>query len=118
MKRDIFCMVVGVLLAVVGIGGYLFGRYNAGKSVEQVKAQAQAELDLRYGKGEALVVMADLPAGSVLEKRVLGLQTIPLSGLSGRVFHVEDLQQVVGRRLAFDLKRGNVLLKTDLLPQQ
>ena len=45
MKRDIFYMVVGVLLAVVGIGGYLFGRYNAGKSVEQVKAQAQAELE-------------------------------------------------------------------------
>ena len=118
MKRDIFYMVVGVLLAVVEIGGYLFGRCNAGKSVEQVKAQAQAELDLRYGKAEALIVMADLPAGAVLEKRVLGLQTIPLSGLSGRVFHVEDLQQVVGRRLAFDLKRGNVLLKTDLLPQQ
>ena len=49
---------------------------------------------------------------------VVGLQTIPLSGLSGRVFHVEDVQQVVGRKLAFDLKRGNVLLKTDLLPQQ
>lgn len=45
MKRDIFYMVVGVLLAVVGIGGYLLGRCNAGKSVEQVKAQAQAELE-------------------------------------------------------------------------
>lgn len=49
---------------------------------------------------------------------VVGLRTIPLSGLSGRVFHVEDLQQVVGRKLAFDLKRGNVILNTDLLPQQ
>ena len=49
---------------------------------------------------------------------VVGLQTIPLSGLSGRVFHVEDLQQVVGRKLAFDLRRGNVILNTDLEPQQ
>lgn len=118
MKRDTFYMVVGVLLAVVGIGGYLFGRYNAGLSAEKAKSQAQAELDLRYGKAEALIVMADLSAGAVLEERVLGRQTIPLSGLSGRVFNVEDLQQVVGRRLAFDLKCGNVLLKTDLLPQQ
>ncbi len=40
-------MVVGILLAVVGIGGYLLGRCNAGLSAEKAKSQAQAELELR-----------------------------------------------------------------------
>ena len=30
----------------------------------------------------------------------------------------EDLDEVLGRTLAFDLKRGDAILKTDLLPKQ
>ena len=81
-----------------------------GKTVGQMVGEARS--------ARQNIVEGSSRAGTVLEKRVLGLQTIPLSGLSGRVFHVEDLQQVVGRKLAFDLKHGNVILKTDLLPQQ
>ena len=37
---------------------------------------------------------------------------------SGRGFHKEDLDEVLGRTLAFDLKHGDAILKTDLLPKQ
>ena len=68
--------------------------------------------------GDVLLVMQDTPAGTVLTKNMLGYKTVPMTGLSGRVFHKEDLDTVLGRTLAFDLKRSNAILKTDLLPQQ
>ena len=62
--------------------------------------------------------MQDTPAGTVLTKNMLGYKTVPMTGLSGRVLHKEDLDEVLGRTLAFDLKRGDAILKTDLLPKQ
>ena len=41
-----------------------------------------------------------------------------MTGLSGRSFHKEDFDEVLGRTLAFDLKHGDAILKTDLLPKQ
>ena len=62
--------------------------------------------------------MQDTPAGTVLTKNMLGYKTVPMTGLSGRVFHKEDLDEVLGRTLAFDLNHGDAILKTDLLPKQ
>ena len=53
-----------------------------------------------------------------LTKNMLGSKTVPMTGLSGRGFHKEDLDEVLGRTLAFDLKHGDAILKTDLLPKQ
>ena len=118
MKHDIFCIVVGILIALTGGGGYLLGRNCAVQSAEQAKSQAQEEFRLRYGFGDVLLVMRDTPAGTVLTKNMLGYKTVPMTGLSGRGFHEEDLDEVLGRTLAFDLKRGDAILKTDLLPKQ
>ncbi len=41
MKHDIFCIVVGILIALTGGGGYLLGRNCAMQSAEQAKSQAQ-----------------------------------------------------------------------------
>ena len=49
MKHDIFCIVVGILIALTGGGGYLLGRNCAMQSAEQAKSQAQEEFRLRYG---------------------------------------------------------------------
>ena len=110
MKHDIFCIVVGILIALTGGGGYLLGRNCAVQSAEQAKSQAQEEFRLRYGFGDVLLVMQDTPAGTVLTKNMLGYKTVPMTGLSGR--------EVLGRTLAFDLKHGDAILKTDLLPKQ
>ena len=118
MKHDIFCIAVGILIALTGGGGYLLGRNCAVQSAEQAKSQAQEEFRLRYGFGDVLLVMQDTPAGTVLTKNMLGYKTVPMTGLSGRVFHKEDLDAVLGRTLAFDLKHGDAILKTDLLPKQ
>ena len=118
MKHDFFCIVVGIFIALTGGGGYLLGRNCAVQSAEQAKSQAQEEFMLRYGLGDVLQVMQDTPAGTVLTKNMLGYKTVPMTGLSGRVFQKEDLDAVLGRTLAFDLKRSNAILKTDLLPKQ
>ena len=47
MKHDIFCIVVGILIALTGGGGYLLGRNCAVQSAEQAKSQAQEEFRLR-----------------------------------------------------------------------
>ena len=70
---------------------------------------------LRYGfLADVLFVSEDVKAGTALTKDKLQCHDYVGMGVSDRCLQAGDLKSVLGRKVAFDLKRGSILLKTDL----
>ena len=70
---------------------------------------------LRYGfVADVLFVEEDVKAGTILTEDKLQRRDYVGMGILDRCLRVEDLKSILGRRVVFDLKRGSILLKTDL----
>ncbi len=88
---------------------------EAEKLQETTICDERKKIDLRYGfVAKVLFVNEDVKAGTVLTKDMLCSRDYIAMGVRDRCLHVDDLKSVLGRKLAFDLKRGSILLKTDI----
>ena len=88
---------------------------EAEKLQETTIGDERKKIDLRYGfVAKVLFVNEDVKAGTVLTKDMLRSRDYVAMGVRDRCLQVDDLKSVLGRKLAFDLKRGSILLKTDL----
>ena len=77
-------------------------------------AHEKAEFNRRYGSMEAVCFKNDVPAGAVLEKRDLGLKTVPELGLRGQAITLDEVDSIIGRKVAIAHTRGEVLMWGDL----
>ena len=88
---------------------------EAEKLQETTIGDERKKIDLRYGfVAKVLFVNEDVKAGTVLTKDMLCSRDYIAMGVRDRCLQVDDLKSVLGRKLAFDLKRGSILLMTDL----
>ena len=68
----------------------------------------------RYGTMEVLCFKHEVPSGTVLEKRDLGLKTVPAVGMRGQALELEHLNDVLGRKTLLGHKTGDVLFWADV----
>ena len=81
----------------------------------RVREDERERFKLRYGfLADVLFVSEDVKAGTALTKDKLQCRDYVGMGVSDRCLQAGDLKSVLGRKVAFDLKRGSILLKTDL----
>ena len=81
----------------------------------QAREDERERFKLRYGfLADVLFVGEDVKAGTVLTKDKLQCRDYVSMGVSDRCLQAGDLKSVLGRGVAFDLKRGSILLRTDL----
>jgi len=79
------------------------------------KDSAAIDFSRRYGfAANVLFVNEDVNAGTLLTKDKLCFRDYVSSGVGDRFIRIEDMKSVLGRKVAFDLKRGSILLRTDL----
>ena len=80
----------------------------------ELDLQIEAKMWQRYGVMRALVFMRDCPRGTVVDRSIIGIKEIPSVGWGGRAYLEADVDTVVGRKVAEDRRRGDVIIKSDL----
>ena len=109
MKRKIVLvasLVAGLLAAV------LTRVYLSAKDAE-VRDFKNKMLD-RYGTIEVLCFRKEVPSGTVLAKSDLGTRVVPALGMRGQALQVEDLGDVLGRKIVLGHTKGDVLFWSDV----
>ena len=109
MKRKIVliaALVAGVLAAV------LTRVYLNAKDAEV--REIRDTFNRKYGRISVLALKKDLPSGTVLQQSDLGGLFVPALGMRGQAVPEEDWRSVVGRKLVFGRRKGEVLFWADV----
>jgi len=109
MKRKI------VLIAslVAGVVAAVLTRFCMLAKDAEVK-ELKESINRRYGTMEVLCYANEVPSGTVLSKADLGLKTVPALGLRGQALTKENADGVLGRKILFGHRRGDVLFWADI----
>ena len=110
MKRKI----VLVVSLVAGVLAALLTHLSFVAKDAEVKELKDAILNRYGGTLEVLCFNRELPSGTVLEKRDLGLKTVPAAGMRGQALELDDLNLILGRKTLLGHKRGDVLFWSDV----
>ena len=108
MKTFFYSVVILMLFAVSACQSV------SQKDEEELNRQVEARLRQRYGFMQALVFMRNCPKGTVVDKSILGVKEIPAEGWGRRAYLEADVKAVIGRKVAEDRRRGDVIIKSDL----
>ena len=104
-----------VLIAALLVGIVAAALTKVYLSAQEAEITRQkAEFNRRYGSMEAVCFKNDVPAGTVLEKRDLGLKTVPELGLRGQAITIDEVDGIIGRKVTIAHSRGDVLMWGDL----
>ena len=109
MKRKI------VLIAslVAGLFAALLTRIYISAKDAEVK-DLKDSINRRYGTMEVLCFAKEMPSGTVLQKSDLGTKTVPAIGMRGQALTLENLSDVVGKKILLGHRRGDVVFWADV----
>ena len=109
MKQRIVLIaaVVAGLLAAVLTRFYLSAK---DAEIDEMKAKFRA----RFGDMEVLCYTEAVPSGAILSKSMLGTKVVPKAGLRGQALTIENLGDVIGRKMLFPRSRGDVMFWSDI----
>ena len=109
MKRQIVLiasLVAGLLAAV------LTRVYLNAKDAEV--REIRDTFNRKYGRISVVTLKRDLPSGTVLQQSDIGARYMPAVGMRGQAVPEDDWRSVVGRKLVFGRKEGEVLFWADV----
>ena len=104
-----------VLIAAVAAGlvaAILTRLYLSAKDSEV--AEMKARFSERYGVMEVLCYAENVPGGTIASKNHLGTKNVPAAGLRGQALTIENLGDVLGRRILLGHNRGDVVFWADV----
>ena len=109
MKQKI---VLVVAIAAGLLAAVLTRAYLAAKDAEY--ARLKANFARENGLMDAIVFKKDLPAGTVLAMKDLGILTVPAKGLRGQAIAPENVKSIIGRRTRVSHKAADVVFWSDI----
>ena len=104
-----------VLIAAVvaGLAAAVLTRlYLASKDAEI--ASLKARFEERYGSMEVLCYSENVPGGTIISKAQLGTKVVPKLGLRGQALTLENLGDVIGRKIILGHSRGDIVFWADI----
>ena len=109
MKRKI------VLIAslAAGLVAALLTRFYISAKDAEVR-DLKESINRRYGTMEVLCFAKELPSGTALQKSDLGVKTVPAIGMRGQALTVENLTDIVGKKVLLGHRRGDVVFWADI----
>ncbi|MGN0852257.1 MAG: Flp pilus assembly protein CpaB [Kiritimatiellia bacterium] len=109
MKQKIVLVVAIVfgLLAAVLTRAYLSAKQDEFLSLKERFRKTHRTM-------EALCYKKDVPGGTVIAKSDLGLKTVPASGLRGQALTLDNLSEIVGRKLLTGHRTGELVFWSDI----
>jgi pilus assembly protein CpaB len=109
MKRKI----VLIVSLVAGLAAAVCTRLYLASKTSEVD-RMKAAINRRYGTMEVLCFAVDLPAGTVLAKSDLGIKKVPALGMRGQALTVDNVTDVVGRKILLGHSKGDVVFWADI----
>ena len=109
MKRKI------VLIASLAAGliAALFTRLYISAKDAEVR-DLKDSINRRYGTMEVLCFANEVPSGTTLQKSDLGLKTVPAIGMRGQALTMENVADIVGKKILLGHRRGDVVFWADI----
>ncbi len=105
--------IVLIAAIVAGLAAALLTRlYLSSKDAEV--ADMKARFAKRFGVMEVLCYAENVPGGTVISKGQLGTIVVPKAGLRGQALTMENLGDVIGRRVLLGHGKGEVLFWADI----
>ncbi len=77
-------------------------------------ADMKTRFEKRFGVMEVLCYAENVPGGTVISKGQLGTIIVPKTGLRGQALTMENLGDVIGRRVLLGHNKGEVLFWADI----
>ena len=105
--------IVLIAAIVAGLIAALLTRlYLSAKDAEI--ADLKSRFEKRFGVMEVLCYAENVPGGTVISKGQLGTKTVPQAGLRGQALTIDNLGDVIGRRVILGHSKGDVLFWSDI----
>ena len=86
--------------------------YLSAKDAEIVRMKAK--FADRHGVMEVLCYAENVPGGTIVSKKQLGTKSVPAAGLRGQALTIENLGDVLGRRVVLGHRTGDVVFWADI----
>ena len=105
--------VVLIAAVVAGLVAAVLTRLYLSSKDSEVAAM-KARLAERYGVMEVLCYAENVPSGTVISKSQLGTKNVPATGLRGQALTIENLGDVLGRRIVLGHRTGDIVFWADI----
>lgn len=104
-----------VLIAAVAAGlvAALLTRFYLSAKDSEISA-IKAKFAARYGVMEVLCYAENVPGGTYVTKSQLGSKTVPAAGLRGQALTLENVNDVVGRKILLGHGKGEIVFWADI----
>ncbi len=110
MKQKV---VVLIAAGIAGLAAAVLTRFYLSSKDAEIAAMKE-RYAARYGKIEVLCYAEDVPSGTVLSKSQLALRTVPEMGLRGQALTLENLGDVIGRKVTLSHRAKDVVFWADI----
>ena len=105
--------IVLIAAVVAGLLAAMLTRFYLSAKDAEIDAM-KARFNARFGDMEVLCYAESVPSGAILGKGMLGTKVVPKAGLRGQALTIENLGDVLGRKILFSHNKGDVLFWADI----
>ena len=104
-----------VLIAAVAAGlvAAILTRFYLSSKDSEIAAM-KAKYAERYGVMEVLCYAENVPGGTIISKGQLGTKNVPAAGLRGQALTIENLGDVLGRKILLGHRTGEIVFWADV----
>jgi pilus assembly protein CpaB len=105
--------IVLIAAVVAGLVAAMLTRFYLSSKDSEVAAM-KARFAERYGVMEVLCYAENVPGGTIISKGQLGTKSVPAAGLRGQALTIENLGDVLGRRVVLGHRTGDIVFWADI----
>ena len=105
--------IVLIAAVVAGLAAAVLTRFYLSAKDAEIDA-IKAKFNARFGDMEVLCFTESVPSGAIARREILGTKVVPKAGLRGQALTLENLGDVLGRKILFAHERGDVVFWSDI----
>ena len=104
-----------VLIAAIAAGllAAVLTRFYLSSKDSEIAAM-KSRFAERYGVMEVLCYAENVPSGTIISKSHLGTKNVPAAGLRGQALTIENLGDVLGRKIVLGHRTGDIVFWADI----
>ena len=105
--------IVLVAAVVAGLVAAMLTRFYLSSKDSEIAAM-KSRFAERYGVMEVLCYAENVPGGTIISKGQLGTKSVPAAGLRGQALTIENLGDILGRRILLGHRTGDIVFWADI----
>ena len=105
--------IVLIAAVVAGLAAAVLTRFYLVSKDSEI-ADMKAKFAERYGVMEVLCYAENVPGGTLISKSQLGTKNVPAAGLRGQALTLENLGDVLGRKIMLGHRTGDIVFWADI----